>query len=179
MSAWVISALGPSSRMNDEGASAWTKPETLTKPLEWIPFPNIIVFRPHEATKTFGVAQSNPFGVSDMYRLGFTLRGCDVFLVRSCWELEAEYLELLERLHGKPVVPVGLLPVSKEEGQGANEDTWRSIIGWLDKHGNGSVVYITLGSEVAPSQEQIIELVLGMELSGKPFFWAFKKPAGS
>lgn len=103
----------------------------------------------------------------------------DIFAIRSCRELEAEYLQLLEELHGKPVVPVGLMPVSVEEGQRAKDDTWQSMKGWLDEHTKNSVVYVSLGSEFALSQDEITELALGLELSMLPFFWALRKQAGT
>lgn len=124
-----------------------------------------------EAKKTMG----NHNNVSPS--TGLTVKGCDAIVVRTCHEFEADAIQLLQMLSGKPVVPLGfLLPSSALEEE---EDTWKMISGWLEKQGKGSVVYVALGSEVVPSQEQLIELALGLELSKVPFLWALRLPAGS
>lgn len=179
MNGWSSATFGPSSKMIKDGDGTWSNPENLTSPLEWVPFNNNIVYRFHEAKNSLGAAQTNASGVSDMFRSGSSVRDCDIFAIRSCRELEAEYLQLLEELHGKPVVPVGLMPVSVEEGQRAKDDTWQSMKGWLDEHTKNSVVYVSLGSEFALSQDEITELALGLELSMLPFFWALRKQAGT
>ncbi|EEF30003.1 UDP-glucosyltransferase, putative [Ricinus communis] len=79
------------------------------------------------------------------------------------------------QLHGKPVLPVGILPPSALDSSDDKDDTWIEISSWLDKHNKGSVVYIAFGSESAPSQEELEELALGLELSGLPFFWTLRK----
>ncbi|KNA21496.1 hypothetical protein SOVF_042680 [Spinacia oleracea] len=177
MNGWSSATFGPASNMIKDGAGTWSNPETLTSPLEWIPFPNKVVYRFHEAKKSISAAHPNASGVSDMFRSGSSVRDCDVFAIRSCRELETEYLQLLEKLHRKPVIPVGLLPTLVEEGKRGNDDTWQSIKGWLNKHINGSVVYVALGSEFVPSQDDITELALGLELSMLSFFWALPKQA--
>lgn len=177
MNGWSSAAFGPSSNMIKDGAGTWSNPESLTNPLEWVPFHNQVVYRFHEAKKSISAAQKNASGVSDLFRSGSSVQDCDVFAIRSCRELEAEYLQLLEKLHKKPVVPLGLLPASVEEGHRAKDDTWQSIKGWLDKHTKNSVVYVALGSEFIPSQDEITELALGLELSMLPFFWALRKLA--
>lgn len=77
-----------------------------------------------------------------------------VIIVRSCMELELEWLKLLKELHQKPVVPVGLFPPTMQVRQHDHkDDTWDTVVDWLDKQEKGSVVYVALGSEVRPSQE--------------------------
>ncbi|XP_057530974.1 putative UDP-rhamnose:rhamnosyltransferase 1 [Amaranthus tricolor] len=178
MNGWSSASFGPSSNMIKDGAGTWSKPESLTGRLEWVPFQNNVVYRFHEAKKSLSAARKNASGVSDMFRGGCSVCDCDVFAIRSSRELEAEYLQLLEKLHRKPVVPVGLLPTSVDEDQMANSDTWHSIKDWLDKHTNESVVYAALGSELGPSQDVVNALALGLELSRLPFFWALRNHAG-
>nr|POF26829.1 putative udp-rhamnose:rhamnosyltransferase 1 [Quercus suber] len=95
-------------------------------------------------------------------------------------EIENEWVKLLGELHDIPVIPVGLLPTSAQESSdNEGNSTWYSIVEWLDKQKKGSVVYIALGSEVRPSQEDFTELALGLEHSGLPFFWALRKQSDS
>uniref|UniRef100_A0A7C9ABQ7 Uncharacterized protein n=2 Tax=Opuntia streptacantha TaxID=393608 RepID=A0A7C9ABQ7_OPUST len=177
--ACTCSVFGPISHLLAD-CDTWTKPEDLTKQPKWVPFPTPIVYRLYEAQQILYATKKNASGVSDVFRTGVAISGCDVMALRSCMELEAEYLQLLEKLYGKPVLPIGLLPVSiEDEGERGNNDTWQSAIGWLNKQRNGSVVYVALGSEVALSQDQINELAHGLELSRVPFLWAWRKPEGS
>ena len=37
------------------------------------------------------------------------------------------------------------------------------------------MIYIVLGSEIQPSQDDYTELALGLEQSGLSFFWALRK----
>ncbi|RHN66524.1 Soyasaponin III rhamnosyltransferase [Medicago truncatula] len=48
------------------------------------------------------------------------------------------------------------------------------IKAWLDSKESSSVVYIGFGSETKISQQDLIELAHGIELSRLPFFWALK-----
>ncbi|KAJ0802531.1 putative soyasaponin III rhamnosyltransferase [Helianthus annuus] len=49
----------------------------------------------------------------------------------------------------------------------------------LDGQQKGHVVYMALGSEFMVSKSELVELALGLELSGLSFFWALRKPTGS
>ncbi|KAM5577011.1 putative UDP-rhamnose:rhamnosyltransferase 1 [Rosa sericea] len=157
-----------------------THPEHFTVPPEWIPFPSRLYFRPFEAKGLVdGIMKPNTSGVTDWFRLESTVQGCQVYFIRSCREIEGEWLDLLEDLHQKPVVlPTGLLlpsvPRSDEDGKDRN---WSKIAGWLDKQEKGKVVYVAFGSELNLSQEEFNELALGLELCGLPFFWVLRKPS--
>ncbi|KAF3782982.1 UDP-glycosyltransferase [Nymphaea thermarum] len=49
-------------------------------------------------------------------------------------------------------------------------------IKWLDGKEDGSVVYVSFGSLLALSDEQMEELAFGLKQSGKAFLWVVKKP---
>ncbi|KAL6220187.1 hypothetical protein ACLB2K_007944 [Fragaria x ananassa] len=157
------------------------KLEQFTSPPEWIPFPSKIYHRPFEAKRLMdGTLTPNASGVTDRFRLESTIQGCQVYFIRSCREIEGEWLDLLEDLHEKPVVlPTGLLPPSlpRSDEDGGKDSNWSKIAVWLDKQEKGKVVYAAFGSELNLSQEVFNELALGLELSGLPFFWVLRKPS--
>nr|GLL47704.1 UDP-glycosyltransferase 92A1-like isoform X1 [Ipomoea trifida] len=51
-------------------------------------------------------------------------------------------------------------------------------IEWLDMHSEGSVLYISFGSQNTISASQMMALALGLEDSGKPFIWVIRPPIG-
>ncbi|XP_041022862.1 putative UDP-rhamnose:rhamnosyltransferase 1 [Juglans microcarpa x Juglans regia] len=155
-----------------------TELEHFTVPPKWIPFPSKIVYRSYEAKKLFENIDANASGVSDLFRFMMVYFGTEVVAIKTCMEVEAEWLNLFGELLHIPVVPVGLLPPSPEEGNDNKDTTWDTISEWLDKQEKGSVVYVALGSEIRPSEEDFNELALGLEQSGCPFFWALRKSAG-
>lgn len=173
--AWTGVFFG-SSKTN--GAQPRSKPEDFTVAPKWIPFPSKIAFRPHEIRKLFGLSQENASGVSDWERLQASVNGCDVFLVRSCNEFEISWINLLQGIHDKPIVPVGLLPPPAEEAGDRDDGAWSRIKNWLDMQEKESVVYVALGTEAAPSQEELTELAHGLEMSELPFFWVLREQKG-
>lgn len=79
-------------------------------------------------------------------------------LVRSCLELESEYIRYLEAVLKKSVVPVGLLiPEASSISPGQRND----CLSWLESHPPGSVVCVSFGSECFLSKEQVAELAKG------------------
>ncbi|KAA8546694.1 hypothetical protein F0562_003075 [Nyssa sinensis] len=118
---------------------------------------------------------ANVSGISDAYRVGLVSAGSDVIMVRHCEECEPEWLDLLQELYRKPVIPVGLMPPTVQDGG----DDKTAITEWLDQQNTGAVVYVALGSEVRLSQQDLTELALGLELSQRPFLWVLRKPPGS
>lgn len=142
-------------------------------PPPWVPFPSNLGLPPFQMKTVLGYDQPNLSGVSDSYRMGSVISACDVVAVRSCAELESEWLDLLRELYHKPVLPIGLLPpLAPVSGE---DDSWIPILEWLDKQEKASVVYVALGSEATPREDELTELALGLELSGLPFFWALRK----
>nr|XP_043618114.1 putative UDP-rhamnose:rhamnosyltransferase 1 [Erigeron canadensis] len=127
---------------------------------------------------TYNVKDDNEKHVGDMYRLGATIQGSDVVLVRSSLGFEPDWLNLLNQLYKKPVIPVGLLPAITTTNND-NDTNWREAREWLDKREKGSVVYIGFGTETKPSQYELTQLALGLELSDLPFYWVLIDQRGS
>lgn len=153
-----------------------TKMEDFTVTPDWIPFTTNMALRIYEVKKIFDLLGENPSKVSDRFRIESAITGCEAYVIRSCMEVESDWLKLLQKLHRKPVVPVGLLPPSVNiSGEDNGHGTWQTISEWLDKREKKSVVYIAFGSEATPSQEDFTELAHGLELSGLSFFWVLRK----
>ncbi|XP_037492137.1 putative UDP-rhamnose:rhamnosyltransferase 1 [Jatropha curcas] len=161
-----------------DGDDSRFHPEDFTVPPKWIPFPSKVAYRLHEAKRIPHRFEVDKSGIpKHIFRssVSSVMASSDIIALRSCFELEADFLRLVRELHGKPVFPVGLLPPLTLDGNGDEDDTWLKIRDWLDKQEKGSVVYIAFGSEVDLSQNEFTELALGLELSGLPFFWASRK----
>ena len=153
-------------------------PEDFTVPPTWVPFPTTVTMRFFEVMKIFqGGISSDKSDVSDIFRVVEVLDGCDIVAVRSSMEFEPEWLCVLEDLHRKPVLPVGQLPTAVYDN-GDESETWLWMKDWLDKQAKGSVVYVAFGSEAKPSQEELIEIALGLEQSKLPFFLVLRTRRG-
>ncbi|KAF5463143.1 hypothetical protein F2P56_019082 [Juglans regia] len=166
--------------LNFSKGYARTEPEHFTVSPKWVPFPSKIAFRIFEAKKILdGFDHENASGVSDWFRVITVASGAEAVATKTCMEIEAEWVKLLGDLYEMPVIPVGLLPPSAQESGNERDSTWDMIVEWLDKREKGSVVFIAFGSEVQPSQQDFIELALGIEQSGLPFFWVLRKQSDS
>lgn len=162
----------PSSSINDR-----KNPEDFTVKPNWVPFPSNIAFKLFEVLRIFDNITNGGNDVSDMFRFLEVIKGCEFVIVRSCMEFEPEWLKLVEEIYRKPVLPVGQLcptPYVDED----NTDTWKSIKEWLDTQPKSGVVYVAFGSEARPSQDELTELAIGLELSGLPFFWVLRTSQG-
>ncbi|XP_059624121.1 UDP-glycosyltransferase 91A1-like [Cornus florida] len=178
---FIASALGyagPASVLMDPQNEYRTKPEEFTVPPNWFPFKSTVAFRLFEILRIFDEVEALVDNVPAVYRLGAGIDGCDVITMRSCYEFEPEWLTLLGDIHRpKPVIPVGQLPpVAYHDDE--EDDAWREMKAWLNKQSKGSVVYVAFGSEAKPSQAELTEIALGLELSELPFFWALRKQRG-
>ncbi|XP_042500485.1 putative UDP-rhamnose:rhamnosyltransferase 1 [Macadamia integrifolia] len=164
------------------GEDTRTDPEHFTVPPKWFPSHSNLAFRLYEILKVSESLSENASGVSDMDRFDSAILGSTFVVVRSCEEFEGDSLRIMrEKLYRVPVIPIGLLPPSSEEedtSENNDDGEWDNIKKWLDKQREGSVVYIAFGSESELSKEEMHEIALGLELSGLPFFWALRKPAG-
>ena len=156
-----------------------SEPEHFTVVPKWVPFHSNVAFCYFEIKKIFDCMNGDASGVSDRYRFTESIKGCDLLAVRSCFELEPEWLRLLEQLHRKPVIPVGqLAPNLHDCGDDDKDERWQQMKEWLDKQASESVVYVAFGSEAKPNQTELTESSLGLEQSQLPFFWVLKLRRG-
>ncbi|KAL7143882.1 hypothetical protein ABFS83_08G221200 [Erythranthe nasuta] len=179
--AWFLAFFGPGAEDMISGSDYRTKREDYMVPPKWVEFETEVAYRGFEANWMVGSGQKNGSGYSDIYRVGKVIVGCQAILARHCHEFEPDWLTLLEELHRRPVFPLGLMPprlLQDGNKDDSDEEIWVSIKKWLDGRDKGSVVYVALGSEVIPSQDQLSELAHGLELSEVPFFWVLRKPSG-
>ncbi|KAK7342511.1 hypothetical protein VNO80_25466 [Phaseolus coccineus] len=105
----------------------------------------------------------------DRISVGADLSDCIGF--KGCREIEGPYVDYLETQLGKPVLLSG--PLVPESSNSTLEAKWGE---WLRRFKAGSVIYCALGSENSLQQNQLKELVLGLELTGMPFLAALKPP---
>lgn len=171
--AWFLAFFGRTEALIN-GLEDRTRPEDFLAPPEWVAFDTAVAYKLYEANWILGAAGNNASGVSDTYRAGKAIAGCDAMIIRHCNEFEPDWLPLLEELHRVKVIPLGLMPPIVEDAK----ESWGSVENWLNSQDKECVVYVALGSEVELSREQVSELAHGLELSGRPFLWALRKPDG-
>ncbi|KAF7151559.1 hypothetical protein RHSIM_Rhsim02G0239900 [Rhododendron simsii] len=96
-------------------------------------------------------------------------------LVNSFLDLEpGAFKGLKEDWPGKPpVYPVG--PLTRTSSGDVSDES-DQCLKWLDEQSRGSVLFVSFGSGGTLSHEQLIELALGLELSGVRFLWVVKSP---
>lgn len=100
-------------------------------------------------------------------------------LGNSVHELEEEIVESLSEI--KPIYPIGPLVspglLGKEEAVVGNVDMWSaedSCIQWLDKQPPSSVIYISFGSIILYSEQQIQSIATALKNIDRPFLWVVK-----
>ncbi|KAL7254897.1 hypothetical protein ACSBR1_009118 [Camellia fascicularis] len=162
-----------------KGEDDRTTPKDFTVTPKWIPFKsNIACYRLFEIKSIFDdVASVDDENIPGTYRLGAGIEACDVLAVRSSYKFEPEWLKLLQQIHQKPIIPIGLLPTTAYDSSD-NGEVWTEIKEWLDKQSKRSVVYVAFGSEAKPSQAELTEIAFGLELSELPFFWVLRNRLG-
>ncbi|CAH2051012.1 unnamed protein product [Thlaspi arvense] len=81
-------------------------PESFEAPPRWVDFPSSVAFRNHEAVAVHaGLYGKNASGIADAQRLAKLLQASQAIAVRSCKEIENEYLNLYVKITNKPVIP--------------------------------------------------------------------------
>lgn len=159
-----------------------TKPEDFVGTPKWLlPFQTTIGFQYFEVFRMLEnfMGDDDNNVVSDLFRWGTIIEGCDVVTCRTSSELESEWLKILNtELYQKPVIPVGMLLPTDADADADADTGWKEIKMWLDNRATNSVVYIAFGTEMKPEQAEIDEIALGLEISGLPFFWVLRTKRG-
>ncbi|KAK6781828.1 hypothetical protein RDI58_019624 [Solanum bulbocastanum] len=124
---------------------------------------------------------SNPFPVlaNVIWRQFNYLSNPIRIFIESFEELEKDIVNYMSNFF--PIKTVGPLLVDEDSKMGENirADLVKadsSITQWLNSRPPSSVVYISFGSIVVPSQEQIDEIAYGLLNSGLNFLWIMKPP---
>ncbi|KAG6427165.1 hypothetical protein SASPL_111405 [Salvia splendens] len=91
-------------------------------------------------------------GIEDAARFTRLIQGSHALAIHACMELEGDYLNLLSKIIGKSVFPVGCLPPAEEKRMIMTEEPWSKICDWLDKQEASSVVFCGVRERV-----QIVE----------------------
>ncbi|XP_031479881.1 putative UDP-rhamnose:rhamnosyltransferase 1 [Nymphaea colorata] len=173
-SAATLAFLGPPEHLQSR-----TSPKDFAYAPQWFTFPTSIKYTNHEAVSLCSsLNQIDASGRSSAERLQAAIRGCKFVAIRTCREFECRYVDLLNQLYKKPVVPVGILPTLVERRTNSStEDTLvNRTFRWLDKQRPGTVLFVGFGSEYRMTREEIQELAYGLELSGLHFIWVLRKP---
>ncbi|KAG6392079.1 hypothetical protein SASPL_146287 [Salvia splendens] len=134
-----------------------------------------VVLRGQEALSLSFIAMD--YGASRFdARVAATLRGCDAIGIRTCRELEGDMCDYLSDQYKKPVLLTGpVLPPASAHGPKL-EEKWDT---WLSNFPPKSVLYCAFGSQMILRKEQFQEMVLGFEMTGRPFLVAVSKPHGA
>ncbi|KAH0714142.1 hypothetical protein KY284_007047 [Solanum tuberosum] len=174
----VLGFVGPEPGLNNDYEIRKT-PDEYTVPPKWVSFETTVAFKLFEVLRIFEASmKGEEENVSDIFRIYKAAELSDFLLVRSCSEFEPEWLKVVGDIHRKPVFPVGQLSTTTYEDDNTKIDAWREIKLWLDEQEKGKVIYVAFGSEAKPSQNELAELSLGLELSGLPFFWVLRTKRG-
>ncbi|KNA05254.1 hypothetical protein SOVF_192090 [Spinacia oleracea] len=145
----------------------------LVDPPPGFPCSNIRL-RAHEA-REFGDLCSRDFGgLPFMEKNVRSFKECDVVCFKTSREMEGDYCDYVEKHYGnKPVYLTG--PMVPKPPSSKLDDSFDC---WLKGFGNGTLVYCALGSECVLDKDQFQELILGLELTGRPFLAALRPPSG-
>ncbi|KAL0885828.1 hypothetical protein Bca101_009811 [Brassica carinata] len=100
-------------------------------------------------------------------------------LVNSFYELESEIIESMSNL--KSIIPIGPLVspflLGANQDHGKNLDMWKAdddCMKWLDKQARSSVVYISFGSLLKSSPNQVESIATALRNRGVSFLWVIR-----
>ncbi|XP_028103204.1 putative UDP-rhamnose:rhamnosyltransferase 1 [Camellia sinensis] len=171
----------PEYLVGDDQKRVRSSSEDMTLPPCWVSFRSSVSYRHYEAIGTFtGIYKGNGSGIIDVVRLAKSLQACRAVVIRSCRELEGEFIDLYVKIIGKPVILTGLLLLEKPNKTRivtVDDGVLSKIFECLDEQKPKSVVFAGFGSECKLTRDQTYEIASGLESLELPFLWALRKPS--
>ncbi|KAM1048868.1 hypothetical protein ACFX2C_028032 [Malus domestica] len=115
--------------------------------------------------------------ISNEYK---TLKRASALILDSVYELDAPILSHMAQVFPKiyTLGPIHAL-LNSQVGDISRElnshtKTAQKCMTWLDNHPSRSVIYVSFGSLVKLTHEQVIEFWYGLVKSGQPFIWVIR-----
>lgn len=146
--------------------------EDLKRPPPGFPPTSVASLDTYEA-RDFSYVFMTFTGPSVFDRVTSCLKSCSAIVIKSCLEMEAPYIDFVKTQFQKPVLLAGPVVPCAPTGE-----LDRYSADWLSRFEDKSVVLCSFGSETFLKDEQIRELVLGLEMTGAPFLVVLNFPKG-
>ncbi|KAG9160084.1 hypothetical protein Leryth_005809, partial [Lithospermum erythrorhizon] len=99
----------------------------------------------------------------------------EIVLIRSSRAFEEKYIDFQSVVVDKKMVSLGLLVIIEPEDD-LDDDS--EIIQWLNGKKEASTVYVSFGSEIILTKDEVKEIALGLEMSNVNFIWVLRSPHG-
>ncbi|XP_059073563.1 UDP-glycosyltransferase 91C1-like [Cryptomeria japonica] len=135
----------------------------LTVPPPSFPSPNIRL-SPFGVSKFLKGIQKREGRINVGERFGLCTKSSWVIVLNTCVELEREYVDYLQTVIARPVLPMGILLPDLPPPPTADR-----CLAWLDLQHPRSVVFVSYGSECILTSQELAALALGLEESEVPF----------
>ncbi|KAJ3679974.1 hypothetical protein LUZ60_016252 [Juncus effusus] len=139
-------------------------------------YPEVIVDRSQLAIYMLLVNGTDPLSMF-VHRQFSSFYETDLLLVNTIEEIEPVGLGMLRKNFKVPVSPIGSL-MRAPSPSALNSEKDLEIFKWLNSKAPASVLYISFGSQDSINANQMMELAIGLEESGKPFIWVIRPPLG-
>ncbi|XP_058212188.1 zeatin O-xylosyltransferase-like [Rhododendron vialii] len=96
-------------------------------------------------------------------------------IYNSCKSIEGTYIDLIAKDEfNKLVWSIGPLNLGGDYGRSNSNTPKNKCLEWLDKQAPKSVLYVSFGTTVTMTGEEIKELAMGLEQSKQKFLWVFR-----
>lgn len=104
-------------------------------------------------------------------------------LFTSVYELEGQVIDTLKEKLNIPIYTIGpAIPYFEIHDNYSPESNFQNIVPnylqWLDSHPPCSVLYVSLGSFLSVSNDQMDEIAAGLKDSGAPYLWVARGETG-